>query len=72
MTGDLGTAEKLLLTCVSKAPRYAKCHRSLGVLYAQLDKPDRSIKHYKKYLTLAPNAQDAARVRALIEQAAAP
>lgn len=67
MRGELKRAEKALLECVALDPRHAKCHRSLGVLYAQFDNYPRSVRHYKQYLKLAPDGPEADRVRKLID-----
>ena len=52
--------------CLALNPKLAKCHRLLGVLYAQTDQVKRSIEHYRRYLKLAPDAPDAERVREII------
>lgn len=69
MQGDLTTAERLLKRCLRVDPSQASCHRTLGVLYAQKDDPQRSIAHYRKYVQLQPNAADAKRVREMIRTA---
>lgn len=65
LAGELSRAEKLLLDCTRAAPLPA-CWRSLGVLYAQLRDTNASINAYRKYLELAPNANDAGYVRKII------
>lgn len=67
MRGELKRAEKSLLECIAIDPKHAKCHRSLGVLYAQFDNYKKSVSHYKQYLRLAPDGPEADRVRKLID-----
>lgn len=69
MQGDLTQAERLLTKCLTADAGYAICHRTLGVLYAQRDDTRRSIRHYRKYVELAPKAADATRVRQMIRKA---
>lgn len=71
MQGDLTSAERLLTRCLKADPGFANCHRTLGVLYAQRDDTQRSIRHYRKYVQLAPTAADAERVRQMIRKAEA-
>jgi pSer/pThr/pTyr-binding forkhead associated (FHA) protein len=68
MNGDLSTAEELLKECL-KLTELPECYRNLGVVYAQMSDSERSIKFYKKYLELQPNANDADYIRSIIESA---
>lgn len=68
MNGDLTTAEELLKECL-KLTELPECYRNLGVVYAQMSDSERSIKFYKKYLELQPNANDADYIRSIIESA---
>lgn len=44
-------------------PANAEAHRGLGFLYEDQDRRAAAVQEYKKYLELAPDAQDARRVR---------
>lgn len=66
LAGRLSAAKESLLECVQKSPSFADCHRLLGVLFAQLDDTRNSVKHYRRYVQLKPNAPDAPRVRRMI------
>ncbi|MBX2812113.1 MAG: FHA domain-containing protein [Myxococcales bacterium] len=63
---DLGDAEAHLTECTRVAPNFAMCHMALGMLYAA-SSPQRALRHYKKFLELAPDADDADHVRAMIK-----
>ena len=65
---DRKNAEHWLVLCVKTAPKFADCHRSLGILFAEVN-PDKAIYHYRKYVQLKPSADDAATVREFIRQA---
>ena len=67
MFGKQTDAERFLKACLEADPGFARCHRQLGVLYAQIDDTKRSVKHYRRYVELQPDADDAPRVRAMIE-----
>lgn len=45
---------------------YAPAHRGLGSVYVMQGKDAEALAAYRKYLSLAPNASDAARIRALV------
>lgn len=66
MSGDLTTAEEGFKECLRLA-ELPECYRNLGVLYAQQKDTDKSIKFYRKYLEISPNAQDADYIRGMIE-----
>ena len=66
-SGRLEIAERHLTECIKQAPSFALCHRSLGILYASKQDTLRSLKHYREYVELAPEADDADRVRKMIE-----
>ena len=61
--GDLTAARVALERCVALEPGSAACHRSLAITYAQLAYAERSVRHYRRYVELAPNSEDADRVR---------
>lgn len=66
--GDLVQAERLFKLCLKTAD-YPPCHRQLGILYASKDDTASSVRHYRRYVELAPSAGDAARVREIIREA---
>jgi pSer/pThr/pTyr-binding forkhead associated (FHA) protein len=72
LMGKLSDAEAELLSCLKLDPKYADCHRNLGVLYAKQDDTPRAVKHYRRYIELAPNAKDADRVRAMLKDVETP
>lgn len=43
--------------------RSANAHRGLGIAYKQLGRKGDSLRHYKRYLALSPNAPDADAIR---------
>jgi tetratricopeptide (TPR) repeat protein len=47
---------------------YAPAHKQLGILYAKRGEAERAMDHYKKYLKMSPNADDADAVRLAIER----
>ncbi len=63
--GEVDAAKSKLLECVELAD-LPECHRSLGVIFAREDRTTESIRHYQRYVDLAPDASDAERVKALI------
>jgi len=67
LAGRLEAAQLELETCVRLDQNAASCHRHLGVIFAQRDDVTRSIYHYKMYITLDPYADDASKVRRIIE-----
>lgn len=66
MNGEMTTAEEGFKECL-KLAELPECHRNLGVLYAQIKDTAQSIKHYRKYLEISPNAQDADYIRGIVE-----
>ncbi len=65
-TGNVERARTLLLACIELNPWSAGCHRSLGVMFARIDDTKKALEHYRRYVELAPDAPDAARVRRMI------
>ncbi len=63
--GDPGAAVSELAPYVNG--NNANVHRTLGVAYAKLKKNDLARKHYRKYLELKPDAEDASKVRAILK-----
>ena len=53
--------------CLRIDERFADCHRLLGSTWAEQRDSARAVKHYRRYLQLAPNARDASQIRAWIE-----
>jgi hypothetical protein len=71
MYSDRARAKAHALSCL-RAAEYPPCHSLLGRIYEQEDNARESVKHYKLYLELAPNAPDAAKVRGIIANAEKP
>lgn len=66
--GRLRAAKNLLRSCVAVDPKHAQCHRALGILHAQTGDAKASVKHYEEYLKLAPDAEDASRVKEMLKE----
>jgi tetratricopeptide (TPR) repeat protein len=49
-------------------PKFADVYRGLGVCFAKLNKQDKAIESYEKYLDLNPQAKDADMVRQIIKE----
>ncbi|HUB09686.1 MAG TPA: tetratricopeptide repeat protein [Myxococcales bacterium] len=52
---------------VQLQPRNARAHRGLGSAYAKIGKDEDAIREYEQYLFLAPDADDAERVRHAVD-----
>lgn len=46
----------------------ASAERGLGIAFTRLKQPARAVKHYQRYLELAPEADDAREVRGLVKK----
>jgi pSer/pThr/pTyr-binding forkhead associated (FHA) protein len=46
---------------------YPQAHKQLGIIYAETGDAGKAVRHYEKYLSLAPSAGDAASVRMAIQ-----
>ncbi|MBX7115434.1 MAG: FHA domain-containing protein [Myxococcaceae bacterium] len=64
---DLAKARSTLETCIKVDPGAADCHMTLGATYAKLDKADLGLKHYKKFLELAPHHPSASKVQQFVD-----
>lgn len=65
--GRLRDAEDEYLKALRIDPSDADIHYNLGILYDQdLKRADKAVIHYKRYLTLRPNAADADQVKSWI------
>lgn len=64
--GDFAGAEPVLVRAVLTDPTYADAWRHLGIARAQTGDKDGARRAYKKYLSLAPGAADAAQVRQIL------
>jgi tetratricopeptide (TPR) repeat protein len=52
--------------CAELDPSHAYCHYYGGLAYNQLKKPDKMVKHFEAFLSQAPDAPEAPKVRALL------
>ena len=52
---------------IAADPSHAPAHRGLGSVYVMLGRDGEAAAAYKRYLSLAPNASDAARIQALLQ-----
>lgn len=67
--GDPGQIEVLLKKCVGLDDSVAECHYLLGRHYAQHgDFREKSFHHYRRYLALKPNADNAQQVRDILQK----
>ena len=65
--GDLDTATRRYMDANRKSPQ-ANTYWNLGELYRRMEKVDRAIEAYQKYLELAPDARDHDAVEKLVAQ----
>ena len=65
---ELNKAVDALNRCLALDPGFAKCHRMLGATYARLKNPEKGAIHYRKFIQLAPNDPEAAKVKIFLEQ----
>ena len=63
--GDIRGSIAVFTRCINADPKSAICHHALGVAYSKVGDEPNSYGHYKSYLTLLPDADDADHVRAL-------
>ena len=67
--GQIDAAKTELLRIVEQSPNYAPAEFALGVLFAQhLEDPGQATVHYRRYVELAPAADDAATVQAWLDR----
>jgi tetratricopeptide (TPR) repeat protein len=64
----LREAESALRRCLVLVPQLARCHMMLGSTYAQLKQLERGAYHYRRFIELAPEDTNAARVRQLLKK----
>ena len=65
--GDAAGAAAMLRPLVEQRPDDARIHRSYAISLAKLRRNDEARVHYRRYLELAPNADDADLVRTLLQ-----
>jgi len=65
--GDIDTAVRRYMDANRKSPQ-ANTYWNLGELYRRMEKVDRAIEAYEKYLELAPDARDRDAVEKLVAQ----
>jgi hypothetical protein len=58
VTGETDNAISSYRSAIAEYPNYAAGYRGLGLAYAQKDDKAASLKAFKTYLSLAPNAKD--------------
>jgi pSer/pThr/pTyr-binding forkhead associated (FHA) protein len=66
--GQLADAANTLNQCLRVDPTFAKCHMVLGSTYAKLREPELGAQHYRRFMQLAPDDPEAARVKILLDQ----
>lgn len=63
---DLNQAVSLLQKAIEQQPNMAKAYRSLAIAHAARNEQEKAVELYRRYLSLAPDAADAADVRKII------
>ncbi len=66
--GQYTDAAGALNQCLKVNPVLAKCHMALASTYAKLKEPELGAQHYRRFIELAPDDPQAARVKLLLEQ----
>lgn len=66
--GDVTGAINAFTQCVGIDGNFALCYRALGIAHAKNGNMAKAARYYKQYLKVSPNAADADKVRALLEQ----
>lgn len=61
-------AANIFRRCLEQDSKHAECHLYLGVSYAKLKQIEKGAYHYKQFVQIAPNHEQAAKVRKMIEQ----
>lgn len=64
VAGDTGAAISRFQAALDRDPRYAPAHRGLGMAYERKGERSRAARSFRRYLELAPDAADAAQIRA--------
>ena len=64
----LDAARRKFQGAVNVSPRFAPAHRGLGLVYERAGQKARAIRAFQTYLRLAPDAADAANIRARLER----
>lgn len=65
---DPAKAIESYLSALKIDPQFARAERALGVAYAAKGDDAAAAEHYKKFLTLDPDAPEAAQVRAIVDK----
>ncbi|HKE16506.1 MAG TPA: tetratricopeptide repeat protein [Kofleriaceae bacterium] len=68
LDGNLDDARRKFQTAVDIAPRFAPAHRGLGLVYERAGQKALAIRSWQTYLRIAPDAPDAALIRARLER----
>jgi tetratricopeptide (TPR) repeat protein len=63
---EYGDAVKTLEEAVEAAPDEPYGHYYLGLAHYGMKHPDKTVEHFQRFLALAPDAPEAARVRSLL------
>ena len=66
--GQYADAASTLNQCLRVNPDLAKCHLALATTYAKLKEPELGAQHYRRFIQLAPDDPQAARVKLLLEE----
>lgn len=67
-SGKTLTARNGFRRCLKLDPDVPECHRGLAATYRRLKRTERSNFHYRRYLELRPEAEDAPRIRRLLDE----
>jgi tetratricopeptide (TPR) repeat protein len=66
--GKFAEAARALKECLKVDPTFPRCHMALGATYARLREPALGAEHYRKFIQLAPNDPEVAKVKTYLEQ----
>lgn len=67
--GDGLRAEQSYLKAIAAAPEFAPSHRALGVYYLKINQYSEAVRHFSRYLEIAPEAKDRAYVQQYLKVA---
>lgn len=66
--GDTGSALQQMRASIASNPEYAPAWRGLGLVFEKMGEKDQARSAYKRYLKLAPSANDADQIRNRMER----
>lgn len=67
LSNNMRRASRVLQECIDRKPDFAICHRHMAVVQANRKNPRLAVRHYRRYLQLAPDAPDAPKVQEILQ-----